>query len=178
MLWLLHLSGRVCAGFQTGIGCWGVFKWVLSVVNALGERELCCWVGRAPHCGAKLSWSLEKHWDAKHNHPLWCVRAQWVWFSTKGITGTAFPMEFCLLHKNLNLCTGTTPQPPSPSCPARISALKMEKFIHERWAPFHRGNLVNCSDTSELPYRTTEALEWRQLCSLLKFCLSLTWTQL
>lgn len=50
--------------------------------------------------------------------------------------------------------------PHSPHLPPALHASlhwkwKMEKFIHERWAPFHRGNLVNCSDTSELPYRTS-----------------------
>lgn len=63
-------------------------------------------------------------------------------------------MEFCLLHKKLNLCMGTTPQPPCPSCPAHISGIETGKFTHKRWAPFWGGNLANWSYTSELPYRT------------------------
>lgn len=29
---------------------------------------------------------------------------------------------------------GTTPQPPSPSCPAHISGFETDKFTHKRWA--------------------------------------------
>lgn len=79
--------------------------------------------GKAPRRKPQpITWGIRSGLEQTKKHAqVWCIRAQWVWFYTKGNTGTSFVMEFCLFHQKLNQCTGTMLQPPSPSLPAQMS---------------------------------------------------------